>query len=182
MIREINTLMNFVSQNGIDALVLGFRELDVGTAPVGYSAFTNQHPVFGGGLYRLKTVDGVLRFEMVGQSWMRHAFFALSDGSLLHLLADRRHDARRRMREHDTRSRPKGSSEHAGPRWQVNAFTAPSRTRPRTRLCRAVSRAAPGARRRPRADRTAGLDALLRRGDRHRPDDAAAGNGENNAA
>jgi hypothetical protein len=59
--------------NGMHAYAIGTISCNVGTENLNWVAETNQHPVIAQNLYRLK--EG--RFEQVGQSWLKHGFFAL---------------------------------------------------------------------------------------------------------
>src|SRR5262245_29674093 len=59
---------------GITAFSLGTTSCNVGTCWLNWEDFSNHHPVIAQGMYRLK--DG--RFEQVGQSWVKHGFFALN--------------------------------------------------------------------------------------------------------
>jgi hypothetical protein len=114
---------NYASTGGIDALSMGTVICNMGTAAVSYSPSTNQHPVMGQNLYRLKTVNGSTRFEQIGMGWLMHGFFALAStaccptcqgtgGSELGVGCS----------SPDTAS-ANGSQSGLGPRWQVNAFT-----------------------------------------------------------
>jgi hypothetical protein len=40
---------------------------------------TNQHPVIGQNLYRLRVVGGATRLEQIGMSWLKHGFLALTN-------------------------------------------------------------------------------------------------------
>jgi len=53
---------NYVASGSYDALSLGTYSCNVGNVPVGWHSNTNQHPVIGGALFRMKTVNGALRF------------------------------------------------------------------------------------------------------------------------
>ena len=77
---HVPLIANYASSGGIEALSVGYEPCNVGSVNVSYEAGTPAHPVYGSSLYRLKTVAGSLRIEEVGQSWLRHGFFALSQG------------------------------------------------------------------------------------------------------
>ncbi|MCY2960179.1 MAG: hypothetical protein NTY35_08435 [Planctomycetota bacterium] len=53
---------------------IGTDSCNVGTAGLSWVASTNQHPVIGQNVYRLK--NG--RFEQVGMGWLKHGFLALN--------------------------------------------------------------------------------------------------------
>ena len=78
ILSDINGIANYAVSGGIDAVSFGDVHCNLGTAPMGFSANTNQHPVSGGALYRLREIDGSARFEQLGQGWLLHGFFALS--------------------------------------------------------------------------------------------------------
>lgn len=115
---------NYASQDGIEAFSFGRTNCNIGNAWMSWSAATNQHPVFGQALYKLRRMpDGSTRFEQLGMSWLAHAFFALSqavccanctatDGSHLGVHCS------------DSNSASiAGSQSMLSPRWQVNAAT-----------------------------------------------------------
>lgn len=81
IVGDVSDVLNATSLLGVDALALGTTSCNMGNAPLNWFASTNQHPVIGGNLYRYKIVDGAGRFEHVGMSWLKHGFAALS-GSL----------------------------------------------------------------------------------------------------
>jgi hypothetical protein len=63
------------SSAGITAFSVGTISCNVGTCQLDWIQNSNRHPVIGQSMYRLK--DG--RFEQIGQSWLKHGFFALSE-------------------------------------------------------------------------------------------------------
>jgi len=62
--------------NGITAFSIGTTSCNVGGCGLQWIDDTSEHPVIGGNMFRMK--DG--RFEQIGQSWLKHGFFALSQG------------------------------------------------------------------------------------------------------
>lgn len=71
---DLNAVASFTPWNGIDSFSFGQVHCNLGDEPLPFAHNTNQHPVIGFNMYRLK--DG--RFEQIGMSWMFHSFFALS--------------------------------------------------------------------------------------------------------
>lgn len=59
----------------ITAYSVGTISCNLGTDPVSWDISSNQHPVIGTQLYRLK--DG--HFEQIGLSWVKHGFLALGE-------------------------------------------------------------------------------------------------------
>ncbi|MBI1854178.1 MAG: HYR domain-containing protein, partial [Planctomycetes bacterium] len=104
---------------GITAYSVETTSCNIGTQNVLWISNNNQHPVIGQDLYRLK--NG--RFEEIGQSWLKHGFFALSsgwcftdcqptDGSSLGVHCSDAYSASLN-----------GTQNNLGPKWQVNAAT-----------------------------------------------------------
>jgi len=58
----------------ISAFAIGTTSCNIGNVNVKWIASTNEHPVIGQNLYRLKAG----RFEHIGQSWLKHGFTALT--------------------------------------------------------------------------------------------------------
>ncbi|MEW6250414.1 MAG: hypothetical protein AB1716_07190 [Planctomycetota bacterium] len=58
----------------IQAYSVGTVSCNIGDTPLQWNGTTNQHPVIGQNLFRLK--DG--RFEQVGQSWLKWAYVSLN--------------------------------------------------------------------------------------------------------
>ncbi len=76
IVGDIFDLRNYTPNAAIDgyrSFIAGTRSCNIGTENLNWIADTNQHPVIAQQLYRLK--NG--RFEQVGQSWLKHGFFAL---------------------------------------------------------------------------------------------------------
>lgn len=64
--------------SGTVGLAIGTTSCNKGDEPLNWLRLPGtDHPVIPYYLYRLKTVDGAERFEQIGHSWMKHAFFAL---------------------------------------------------------------------------------------------------------
>lgn len=66
---------NVGDSTGPLAFDLGTTSCNVGNVNLRWEASTTQHPVIAQNVYRLK--DG--RFEQIGQSWVKHGFFALTE-------------------------------------------------------------------------------------------------------
>jgi hypothetical protein len=116
---------NYGASNGgtIEALSLGTTSCNIGTVWLNWIENTNQHPVIGGALWRYRSTAGVARYEQVGQSWLKHGFFALSqnlccsgcqstNGTHLGVHCSDPYTSARN-----------GTQGGLGPRWQVNANT-----------------------------------------------------------
>lgn len=123
IVGDIQDVANYTSLNGVEALALGTYSCNMGTVNVSWISNNNLHPVIGGNLYKYKVVNGSGRFEQLGQSWLKHGFFALSNtlcctgcqstsGSSLGVRCADPYTAARN-----------GSQSGAGPKWQVNAST-----------------------------------------------------------
>ena len=104
---------------GKDAFSVGTTSCNIGTAPLLWIANNNQHPVIGQTAFRL--LDG--RFEQIGQSWLKHGFFALSqtlcggcpnttNGTTLGIACSDPYS-----------SGLNGSQSGLGPKFEINAFT-----------------------------------------------------------
>ena len=74
---------NYSASNGgtIEALSLGTTSCNLGTEVLDWIANNNQHPVIGGNLYRLRDNGGWWSMEHVGMSWLKHGFLALQGGT-----------------------------------------------------------------------------------------------------
>ena len=169
---------NYGSEGAIAAFALGTVSCNIGTLGLSWQGSTNQHPVIGQNLYRVK--DGV--FEQVGMSHLKHGFTALQQslcgpctpsgtGSILGVGCSDPYT-----------SGLNGSQSNLGPRFEVNAnsgfFPYPFTGFPYSGI---VARRL--------QVHHADLDATQNAGARYfgegqyiTPDDAAAGNQDNNAS
>lgn len=123
IVGDITGPQNYSAAGSLEALSLGTYSCNVGDVWLNWFANTNQHPVIGGELYRYSVVGGAGRFEQVGLSWLKHGFFALSnqlccsgcvgtDGTHLGVRCSDPYTAGRN-----------GTQSGLGPRFQVNANT-----------------------------------------------------------
>ncbi|MGE0481782.1 MAG: hypothetical protein AB7Q17_15050 [Phycisphaerae bacterium] len=74
IVGDLDGTSRWGSANGFEAYSIGTVSCNIGDTPLQWDADTNQHPVIGQNIYRLK--DG--RFEQLGQSWLKHGFAALT--------------------------------------------------------------------------------------------------------
>jgi len=123
IVGDLNGVQNYASAGSIEALAIGTTSCNIGDVWLNWISSTNQHPVIGQTLYRYKVVNGAGQFEQVGQGWLKHGFFALSqglccsgcqstDGTHLGVKCSDPYTAARN-----------GSQSGLGPKWQVNAHT-----------------------------------------------------------
>ncbi len=118
---------NYAASSGVgalDAVSFGTTSCNMGTQTLHWDALPqNTHPVIGGNLYKFKVVNGSGRFEQIGLSWLKHGFLALANsdcctcqnpgtGALLGIGCSDPYTASRN-----------GTQSGLGPRWQVNAHT-----------------------------------------------------------
>ena len=132
IVGEMHEITNFASElvGGVlyDAFAVGTYSCNIGTQNLqwisGDSGGIGLHPVIGQNFYRYYTAsDGATRFEQLGQSWLKHGFFALQNnlcctcqggggGSALGVGCADPYTALRN-----------GGQSGAGPKWQVNPTT-----------------------------------------------------------
>ncbi|MEM7167791.1 MAG: hypothetical protein AAF581_20235 [Planctomycetota bacterium] len=77
IVGQLPNVSNWGNAGGYYAYSVGTTSCNIGTEELQWIAGNNQHPVIGQNLYRLK--DG--RFEHIGQSWLKHGFTALQQNS-----------------------------------------------------------------------------------------------------
>ncbi|MBT5738963.1 MAG: hypothetical protein HN891_04645 [Planctomycetes bacterium] len=73
IVGELTGTQSYGSAGGYYAFSVGTTSCNIGTEELLWIANTNQHPVIGQNMFRLK--DGVL--EQIGMSWLKHGFTAL---------------------------------------------------------------------------------------------------------
>ena len=73
IVGELTGTQSYGNAGGYYAYSVGTTSCNIGTEELLWIASTNQHPVIGQNMYRLK--DG--RFEQIGLSWLKHGFTAL---------------------------------------------------------------------------------------------------------
>ncbi|MHC4809720.1 MAG: hypothetical protein ACYTEV_05075, partial [Planctomycetota bacterium] len=111
------------SQGDMRAYSIGTTSCNEGDAPLAWFANTNQHPVIGQNMFRLAPgQNGHLRFEQLGQGWLKHGFCALSQNECGNCQATNCNTLGIGCSDPYTASR-NGTQGSAGPKWQVNATT-----------------------------------------------------------
>lgn len=119
IVGDLHQVSSYGSSGGVAAYAVGTVSCNIGDAPLKWFSSTNQHPVIGQNVYRLH--GG--RFEQVGMGWLKHGFFALSetlcssqcqwtDGTYLGVNCSDPYS-----------SSLNGQQGNLGPRYQVNAYT-----------------------------------------------------------
>jgi hypothetical protein len=73
IVGSLPDVSSYGSLGGIAAFAVGTTSCNIGRTPLVWIQNNNQHPVIGQNMFRYK--DG--RFEMIGMSWLKHAFTAL---------------------------------------------------------------------------------------------------------
>jgi hypothetical protein len=79
IVGALNGISNYATVSGMDAFSIGTTSCNIGSVNLLWQASNANHPVIPQNMYRLKTVSGGARFEQIGQSWMKHAFTALTE-------------------------------------------------------------------------------------------------------
>jgi hypothetical protein len=112
-----------------DALSLGTTSCNLGDTNLMWISGNSNHPVIGGTLYRLKDEGGWWSMEQIGQSWLKHGFFALSQTLCCSNCSSTSGSALGTGCSDPYTAQRNGSQGNLGPKWQVDAnkgiFTYP---------------------------------------------------------
>jgi len=118
IVGSLPNISNYTAVGGIEAYSIGTTSCNVGDEELNWFSNTNQHPVIAQNLYRYH--EGVMM--QVGQSWLKHGFFALS-GSLCDTCSPTNGTVLGVGCSDPYGSGLNGIQTLLGPRFQVNAFT-----------------------------------------------------------
>ena len=119
IVGDIRGVSNCSSVGGIEAFAFGTESCNIGTETLAWYSGTNQKPVIGQTVFRLK--DG--RFEQLGQGWLKHGFFALSDNWCDCSCTPTNGDVLGVGCSDLYSSGLNGQQSNMGPKYEVNAFT-----------------------------------------------------------
>jgi len=121
IVGELHNVISYGAVNDVSAFSVGTISCNRGNQPGSWIANSNQHPVIGGTMYRLK--DG--RFEQIGQSWLKHGFLALTENTCnLGCIHPPNGGAQLGIGCSDPYGASlNGSQPNLGPKYQVNANT-----------------------------------------------------------
>ncbi len=119
IVGDLHDLSRYGTTGGITAYSVGTVSCNIGNFWLNWFSNTNQHPGIAQNRYRLK--GG--RFEQIGQSWLKHGFFALSE-TLCFNDCQSTNGSHLGVHCSDPYSAGlNGQQSNLGPRYQVNAAT-----------------------------------------------------------
>jgi len=119
IVGNLHQVSNYGSLGGISAFAVGTVSCNIGDDWLNWFSYNNQHPVIGQSLYRLKND----RFEHIGQSWLKHGFYALSE-SLCNSGCQATNGQHLGVHCSDPYSSSlNGTQSNLGPKYQVDAHT-----------------------------------------------------------
>jgi len=120
---KISGTANYGPTGGLRAYSVGTTSCNIGTDILVWQAGNNQHPVIGQSMFRAAPgQNGHIRFEQLGQSWLKHGFCALDLNECGNCQGTGCSSLGIGCSDPYTASR-NGSQSSAGPKWQVNATT-----------------------------------------------------------
>lgn len=119
-----DSVSNYNSAGGVEAFSMGTTSCNLGNVNLNWiDQPSNMHPVIGQNIFRMKPVNGSRRFEQLGQSWLKHGFFALSDNACCASCAGTSGNALGVGCSDPYSSGRNGGQGSLGPKWQVNPTT-----------------------------------------------------------
>ena len=118
-------ISNFTSAGGIEAFSIGTTSCNIGTFWLNWLQAPNtNHPVIGQNFFRLRReAGGYNTFEQLGQSWLKHGFFALSENACCNNCSGTDGTHLGVGCSDPYNSTRNASQAGLGPKWQVNATT-----------------------------------------------------------
>jgi hypothetical protein len=124
IVGDLPSTFNTTPVAGVDAFSLATTSCNMGDALLLWNAFpANTHPAITQNMYRFSRVNGAGRFEQIGNSWLKHGFTALT-GSVCCSCQNPNNGSRLGIGCSDPYSASRNASQGGlGPHWQVNAHT-----------------------------------------------------------
>jgi len=124
IVGDLPATTNFTATGGIDAFSMATTSCNMGDALLLWDQFpANTHPAITQNMYRFSRVNGAGRFEQIGNSWLKHGFTALT-GSVCCSCQSPGNFSRLGIGCSDPYSAARNASQSGlGPHWQVNAHT-----------------------------------------------------------
>jgi hypothetical protein len=124
IVGDIQGVANYSTDGTNDAYAIGTYSCNIGNVWLNWIAETNQHPVIAMNIFKYRTqAAGYSTFEQLGQSWLKHGFFALSNTLCCSGCQSTNGDHLGvRCSDPYTATR-NGTQNGNGPKWQVNAHT-----------------------------------------------------------
>lgn len=77
IVGDINEVLKWGTIGDVTSYTIGTTACSIGSSPVQWQFMTNQHPVIATALYRLKTVNGGSRMEQIGFGWLKNSFHTI---------------------------------------------------------------------------------------------------------
>ncbi len=119
MVAKLYQVANYGSSGGVAAFAVGTVACNIGDEEADWIASTNEHPVIAQNAFRLK--DG--RFEQIGMAWIKHGFFALSQGVCFSTCQPTDGSSLGVHCSDPYSAGLNGDQYNMGPKWQINAHT-----------------------------------------------------------
>ena len=131
IVGDVNGVSNYNTSGNLDAISLGTTSCNIGSAPLNWQQSTNLHSVVGQNLFKYKSsnfsgagTNSYARFEQIGQSWLKHTFFAFQESLCCTNCVAENGSLYLGVHCSDPyTSGRNGSQSGLGPKWQGNAPT-----------------------------------------------------------